>query len=57
MAYDDRSDIESSVLIARNAEGEAQSRQFGDGIARPATAPETQLLEAVENRMPAPEAP
>ena len=57
VAYDVRSDIESSVLIARNAEGEAQSRQFGDGIARPATAPETQLLGAVENRMPAPEAP
>ena len=57
VAYDVRSDIESSVLIARNAEGEAQSRQFGDGIARPATAPEVQLLEAVENRMPAPEAP
>ena len=56
VAYDVRSDIESSVLIARNAE-EAQSRQFGDGIARPATAPETQLLGAVENRMPAPEAP
>jgi len=57
VAYDVRSDIESSVLIARNAEGEAQSRQFGDGIARPSTASETQLLEAVENRMPAPEAP
>lgn len=57
VSYDVRSDIGSSVLIARNAEGEAQSRRFDDGIARPATAPETQLLEAVENRMLAPEAP
>lgn len=57
VAYDVRSDIGSSVLIARNAEGVPLSRQFDDGIARPATAPETQLLEAVENRMPTPEAP
>ena len=57
VAYDVRSDIGTSVLIARNAEGQAQSRQFDDGVARPATAPETQLLEAVESRMPAPEAP
>jgi len=57
VAYDVRSDISSSVLIARDAEGAAQARQFDDGIARPATAPETQLLEAAENRMPAPDAP
>lgn len=57
VAYDIRSDIESSVLIARNAEGEVQSRRFDDGIARTATAPETQLLEAVESRMPVPGAP
>lgn len=57
VAYKVQSDIGASVLVARNAEGEAESRRFDDGVPRPATASETQLLEAVESRGQLPERP
>ena len=51
VAFDVRADIESSAIIARNEEGTAESRSFGDGIARPASPAELQLLEAAETRL------
>ena len=50
VAFQVKSDIGSSMLIARDAEGMAQTRRFDDGIARPASEAEVQLLEAVEAR-------
>lgn len=50
VAFQVKSDIGSSMLIARDAEGVAQTRRFDDGIARPASQAEVQLLEAVEAR-------
>jgi len=57
VAYDVRSDIGSSIIVARNAEGAPESRQFDDGVSRPATASQTQLLEVSEARLKMPEAP
>ena len=51
VAFNVRADIGSSTIISRDAEGAAQSRSFGDGIARPASASEQQLLEAAEGRI------
>ena len=50
VAFQVKSDIESSVLIARDAEGAVETRRFGDGIPVPASEVEIQLLEAVEAR-------
>lgn len=50
VAFQVKSDIGSSLLIARDAEGVAQTRRFDDGIPRPASQAEVQLLEAVEAR-------
>ena len=50
VAFQVKSDIGSSLLIARDAEGVAQTRPFDDGVARPASPAEIQLLEAVEAR-------
>ena len=57
VAYKVKSDIGSSIIVARNAEGEPESRRFDDGVPRTATASETQLLEAVESRVQLPERP
>ncbi len=57
VAYEVRSDIGSSILVSRNAEGEVESRRFEDGIAGPASSAEIRLLETVEARMPDPEMP
>ena len=57
VAYKVKSDIGASIIVARNVEGEPESRRFDDGIPRPATASETQLLEAVESRVQLPERP
>ena len=51
VAFDIRSDIETSAIISRNAEGEIESRAFGEGVARNASASEQQLLQTVEGRM------
>lgn len=52
VAFDVRSDIESSVIISRNAEGAAESRTFGSGVAQTASPAEAQLLEQAESMMP-----
>ena len=57
VAYEVRSDIGSSILVSRNAEGEVECRRFEDGIAGPASSAEIRLLETVEARLPDPEAP
>ena len=57
VAYKVKSDIGASIIVARNVEGEPESRRFDDGIPRAATASETQLLEAVESRVKVPERP
>ena len=51
VAFNVRADIGSSSIISRDAEGAAQSRRFGDGVARAASAAEQQLLEAAERRI------
>ena len=51
VAFDVRADIGSSTIIARNAEGTVESRQFGDGVARPASEAEQQLMEVAESRL------
>ncbi len=51
VAFDVKADIESSTIIARNAEGVVESRSFGDGIARPASEAEQQLFEVAESRL------
>ena len=51
VAFDVKADIGSSTIMARNAEGRVESRQFGDGIARPASDAEQQLMEAAEGRL------
>lgn len=51
VAFDIRSDIESSAIISRNAAGEVESRTFGKGVARAASASERQLLETEEGRL------
>ena len=51
VAFDIRSDIESSAIVTRNADGVAESRTFGEGIARSASTSEEQLLQTEEGRM------
>ena len=51
VAFEVRADIGSSILIARNADGVAESRNFGDGIAQLASEAEQQLLEVAESRL------
>lgn len=51
VAFEVSSDIESSLLVSRNANGEIETRRFGDGIPTPANSAEVQLLEAAEARM------
>lgn len=55
VAFDIRSDIESSTIVTRNADGVAESRTFGEGVARSASASEEQLLQTEESRLPASE--
>lgn len=53
VAFEVRADIASSIIISRNAEGQAESRRFGDGVAMPASTAEEQLLVTVESRLTA----
>jgi len=55
VAFDIRSDIESSAIISRNPDGSAASRQFGDGVPRTASNAEAQILETEERRLVGPE--
>ena len=50
VAFQVKSDIGSSLLVARNAEGAVETRRFDDGIPLPAGDAAVQLLEAVEAR-------
>ncbi len=50
VAFEVESDIGSSLLISRNADGVVETRRFDDGIPLPARAAERQLLEAAEAR-------
>lgn len=51
VAFQVRADIGTSLIISRNAEGRAEARQFGDGVARPASDAESQLLQMEEARI------
>ena len=50
VAFQVKSDIGSSLRVARNAEGAVETRRFDDGIPLPAGDAAVQLLEAVEAR-------
>lgn len=51
VAFEVKSDIGASLLLARNAEGTIEARTFEDGVARPASEGERQLLEATEAKL------
>lgn len=48
VAFEVKSEIGACMLVSRNAEGQVEVRRFDDGIARPASGAEVQLLEATE---------
>ncbi len=51
VAFNVMADIESSVIISRNAEGQAESRRFDNGVPQAASKAEEQLLGMAESRI------
>ena len=51
VAFEVKSDIGASLLLARNADGAIEARAFQDGVPRPASGGERQLLEAAEAKL------